>query len=110
MFRISKAEEPSRTTLTIDGQLSADSIAAVETCCNQARSNGRPVQLYLRDVTSVDQAGQSLLSRLAARGIHLAASGVYTSYLVQAVTGAEKAPRDSPSENNGLAKAARRTR
>jgi ABC-type transporter Mla MlaB component len=110
MFRITKAEEPSRTTLTIDGQLSADSIAAVETCCNQAGSNGRLVHLYLRDITSVDQAGQTLLSRLAARGVHLAASGVYTSYLVQALTSAEKAPQNSPSENNGVAKAARRTR
>ena len=110
MFRITKAEEPSRTTLTIDGQLLADSIAAVETCCNQAGSNGRPVQLYLRDVTSVDQAGQKLLSQLAASGIQLLASGVYTSYLVQALTGAEKAPRNSPPENNCVAKVARRTK
>ena len=85
MFRITKAEEPRRTILTIDGQLSAESIAAVETCCNQAGSSGRAVQLYLRDVTSVDQAGKELLSRLAAHGVHLSARGVYTSYLIQAV-------------------------
>jgi len=53
-----------------------------------------PVQLYLRDVTSVDQSGQNLLSRLAAKGIDLVASGVYTSYLVQALTGAAKGPRN----------------
>jgi ABC-type transporter Mla MlaB component len=110
MFRITKADEPSRTTLTIDGQLSADSIAAVETCCSQAGSSGKPVQLYLRHVTSVDQAGQQLLSRLAARGIHLAASGVYTSYLVKALTCIEEAPQSSSPENNSAAKAARRTR
>jgi len=71
--------------VTIDGQLSEDSIALVETCCNQAKSNGKPVRLFLRDVSTVDQAGQTLLSRLAAKGIILAAKGVYTSYLVQSM-------------------------
>ncbi len=108
MFRITKAEEPSRTTLTIDGQLSADSIAAVETCCHQAGSSGRPVQLYLRDVTSVDQAGQKLLSRLAAAGIDLVATGVYTSYLVQALTSGENTNHNPPLGTNGAVKAGRR--
>lgn len=81
MFRITRAEEQSNTILTIDGQLSGDSIVAVETCCTQAGSNESPVQLDLRDVTSVDQAGQKLLRRLAANGIHLVASGLYTSFL-----------------------------
>jgi len=69
--------------VTVDGQLSGDSIEVVETCCDQAESNGKPVQLFLRDVTTIDQAGRTLLARLAARGIRLIASGVYTSYLVQ---------------------------
>jgi len=109
MFRITKAEERSKTILTIDGQLSGESIATVETCCNQACSDGKPVQLYLRDVTSVDQAGQNLLSRLAAKGVHLAASGVYTSYLVQALTCGAEATRDSLPGNNGTANKAGRT-
>lgn len=109
MFRITKAEERSRTILTIDGQLLGDSIAAVETCCDQAGANGMPVQLYLRDVTSVDQAGQRLLSRLAAKGVDLVANGVYTSYLVQAVTCVENAP-ESGIGKNGAASIARRTK
>lgn len=88
MFRITRAEGRSKTVLTVDGQLSDESITAVETCCNQAKSSGKPVQLYLRDVTSVDQAGQNLLSRLAAGGVSVAAAGVYTSYLVETLTGA----------------------
>ncbi len=104
MFRITKAEEQSRTILTVDGQLSAESIAAVETCCSQAGSNGKAVQLYLRDVTSVDQDGQKLLTRLAARGIHLIASGVYTSYLVQALIKGENGSRNSAVEKHRIAK------
>ena len=85
MIRVTRADELSRTVVTIDGQLSGDTIAIVETCCNQAKSNGRPVELFLRDVSIVDQAGRTLLSRLASQGVRLVGSGVYTSYLVQSV-------------------------
>jgi hypothetical protein len=102
MIHISKTEEPSRTLLTIDGQLSGDSIDVIETCCTQARSGGKAVQVFLRDVTGVDQGGRMLLSRLIAKGIRLAASGVYTSYLVQELSPAE------PAHGNGVSKAARK--
>jgi hypothetical protein len=83
MFRISKVDEESRTVMTIEGQLSGDYIEAVETCCDQAISTGRQVDLFLRDVSTIDQRGRALLRRLVAKGVHLLASGVYTSYLVQ---------------------------
>lgn len=85
MFRVSKAEEGSRTVVTIDGQLSGDSIEVVGNCCDEAVSTGKPVRLFLRDVSAVDQAGRALLSRLAAKGVQVIASGVYTSYLVRAL-------------------------
>jgi hypothetical protein len=85
MFLVSKSEEPSLTIITVDGQLAGDSIAVVETCCDLAISAGKAVQLFLRDVPMVDQAGRALLCRLAARGVQMLASGVYTSYLVEAL-------------------------
>lgn len=110
MIRVTKTDEPSRTIVTIDGQLSADSIAVVETCCSQAESNEKPVHLFLRDVTTVDHAGQMLLRRLAQKGIHLLASGVYTSYLVQALSPADTAPQTPPIDTDGVAaKATQRT-
>ena len=99
MIRVTKTEEQSRTIITIDGQLSGDSIAVVEACCNQAKSNGKPIELFLRDVTTVDQAGQMLLSRLAAMGVRLIARGVYTSYLVQSLTSDKAAPVHPAVEN-----------
>jgi hypothetical protein len=93
MIRVTRADELSRTLVTIDGQLSGDTITIVETCCDQARSNGRPVELFLRDITIVDPAGRTLLSRLASQGIRLIGAGVYTSYLVQSLT-APDARRD----------------
>jgi ABC-type transporter Mla MlaB component len=85
VFRVSKAEEKTRTIVTIDGELSGDYIEVVETCCDQAISAGKPVRLFLRDVPAVDQASRALLCRLAAKGVRLLARGVYTSYLVRAL-------------------------
>ena len=95
MFRAGKVEGRSRTIVTIDGQLSGDYIEAVETCCDQAMCRGKPVHLFLRDVSTVDQAGRALLCRLAAKGVRLLASGVYTSYLVRALSPAGTEPRSS---------------
>jgi ABC-type transporter Mla MlaB component len=83
MFRVSRTEERSRTVITIDGQLSADSVEVIGTCCDQAQSADKPVHLFLRDVSSIDRAGRALLCRLAAKGVRLIASGVYTSYLIR---------------------------
>ncbi len=86
MFRISKVEEQPRTVITVAGQLTADYIGVVEACCDQVISTGRPTDILLRDVTAIDQAGRALLRRLAARGVRLLASGIYTAYLVQELT------------------------
>ena len=50
MIRITKTEKRSHTIIAIDGQVSIDTFAVIETCCCQAESHGKPVQLFLRDV------------------------------------------------------------
>ena len=84
MLRVTRGEEPSRTVITLDGQLADDGVEFMETCCNQALLRGKPVKLFLRDVSTVDGAGRALLCRLASKGVHLLSSGVYTSYLIRA--------------------------
>jgi len=85
MIRIITAERSAYTTITVDGQLSADSVETVETCCNQARQQGKSVRLFLRDVSLIGEEARELLRRLAANGVVLKASGIYTSYLVQMI-------------------------
>lgn len=77
MLRVTKADEPSRTIVTIDGQFTGDRIEVVGTCCDQAISAGKPVFLFLRNVTSVEPAGYNLLRRLAGKGVHLLAGSAY---------------------------------
>ncbi|MGJ5818629.1 hypothetical protein [Paludibaculum fermentans] len=92
MFRISTVKEPSHTTIMVDGQLMSDSVETVENCCDEEISAGKPVELLLRDLTTIDQAGRALLRRLSRKGVHLLANGVYTSYLVEALNPAKRSP------------------
>jgi ABC-type transporter Mla MlaB component len=85
MLRVTEAEGPARTIITIDGRLSSDYVALIENSCNKAQSKGKEVQLFLRDVATIDEAGRALLRRLGAKGVQLLGKGVYTSYVLQAL-------------------------
>jgi hypothetical protein len=85
MIRIMTADESELTMITVDGQLTGDCIQVVETSCDQARSNGKPIWLFLRDVSVIGEDGQVLLRCLAKKGVRLKASGIYTSYIVQSI-------------------------
>jgi len=70
-----------------DGEICTECIESLERCCEEALRDGKPVDLILRDITRVDEAGQTLLWRLAARGVCLFANGVYVSYLLDNIRG-----------------------
>jgi hypothetical protein len=95
MFRVSKTEERSRTVIVLDGQLMGDYVEAIEACCCQAISSGKPVHLFLRDISTVDESGCAMLRRLAAKGVSVFASGVYTSYLVQSLVASGADPSNA---------------
>ena len=101
MIRIMTGDEPGLTMITVDGQLAGEYVQAVETSCDQARSNGKPVCLFLRDVSIVSQEGQALLRRLSTKGVRLKASGIYTSYIVQSIQ--PHVGRNRPRQSEGTA-------
>jgi ABC-type transporter Mla MlaB component len=86
VFRVNKSEGCSHTTITVDGKVSHDCIEVIESFCDEQLSAGKPVHLFLRDVTTVDQAGRALLERLAAKGVRLRAQGIYNSFIVRELT------------------------
>jgi hypothetical protein len=92
MIRVLTADEPNATTITVDGQLVGDSVDAVEKCSDQAIYQGKPVYLFLRDVSHIDEHGRSLLSRLNGKGVRLSASGVYSSYIVAEISKGQRQP------------------
>lgn len=109
MIRVTKTEKRSRTVVTIDGQLADESSTVVESWRSQAEANRKPVHLFLRDVGTVNQAGTILLRRLAGKGAHLLASGLYTSYVVQTLGADDTAAQDfSPGPEHRSAEVTRR--
>jgi hypothetical protein len=101
MIRLTKSEERERTVITIDGQLSGDYIQGVEICCNQAVSEGKPFDVFWHDVLTIDESGRARLTRLAAKGIRLLATGMYTSYVVRDHVAAGSRASGSPSAAAG---------
>ena len=85
MIRIMTADEPTYREIIVDGKLSGECVELVETFCDEAIGNGKPVQLYLRDVSTIDESGRALLGRLSTKGIRLKAAGLYSSYVVDLV-------------------------
>jgi ABC-type transporter Mla MlaB component len=80
------ATEPKLITITVNGELSGEYVDAVETCATQALAQRGPIQLYLRDVSTIDEKGRALLARLATKGVRLGAAGVYYSHIVSKIS------------------------
>ncbi len=96
MIRIMTVDEPASTTITVDGKLSDESIEPVETCCIQALSQGKPVRLYLRDVSAIDERARTMLRNLAAEGVNLSANGIYSAFIVHEIQSEGQRKRRSP--------------
>ena len=88
MIRIMTADGAASTIITVDGMLSSEGIEPVETCCMQALSRGKPVLLHLRQVSTFDERGRTMLRRLAAEGVELTANGIYSAYIVDEIQSA----------------------
>jgi hypothetical protein len=82
MIRIFTTQGPAANTIIIDGQLVGAYVKEVESCVSQALEQQKPVHIFLRNVSNIDDQGRALLSRLAVQGVKLSASGVYSSYFV----------------------------
>ena len=100
MIRILTTNEPTAIMVTVDGQLVGDYVDAVDTSVAQALTQGRAVQLFLRDVSHIDEHGRELLSRLATKGVELSASGVYSRYIV-AEAGSKRTGPPAATPTNG---------
>jgi hypothetical protein len=85
MIRIQPAKNPGGITIAIDGQLIGEYVAEIEASIRESTEQYKGVELFLRNVSHIDEAGQELLSRLAAQGVELRAAGLYSSHVVKQV-------------------------
>src|ERR1700736_5213750 len=82
MIRIQAANNPGGVTIAIDGQLIGEYVAEVEDSIRKSMEQNNGVHLFLRNVSHIDEMGHALLSRLAAQGVELSATGLYSSHVV----------------------------
>jgi hypothetical protein len=85
MLRITHAQTEEGQRWKLCGQLTGPWVAELRACWEyhrQAGASGRAV-VDLRDVTSIDESGEELLSEMRRAGAELAAAGVYTQHLLE---------------------------
>jgi ABC-type transporter Mla MlaB component len=82
MIRIQAAAKPGGITIAIDGQLIGEYVAEIEASIGKSREQHKAVDLFLRNVSHIDEEGHALLIRLAAQGVELRAAGLYSSHIV----------------------------
>lgn len=85
MIRIQATYNSDTITIAIDGQLIAEYVPEVEASIRESIEQYKAVHLFLRNVSHIDEAGHALLSRLAAQGVDLSATGLYSSHVVTQV-------------------------
>jgi len=85
MIRIQAANNPDGVTIAIDGQLIGEYIAEIDASIRKPMEQCNDVHLFLRNVSHIDELGHALLSRLAAQGVELSATGLYSSHVVTQV-------------------------
>jgi len=93
MIRIQADNNPGGITIAIDGQLIGEYVAEVEASVRKSGEQYKNVQLFLRNVSNIDEKGHALLSRLAAQGVELSATGIYSSHVVGQLTSVEFPPK-----------------
>ncbi len=86
MIRIMSATEPKGITITVEGSLAGDYVETLDSCVKEAIGALKPIHVFLRDVSDIDESGRELLARLVTQGVRLRAAGVYSSYIVAAIS------------------------
>jgi len=85
MIRIQADNKPGGITIAIDGHLIGEYVTEVEESIRTSLERYNDVHLFLRNVSHIDEMGHALLSRLAAQGVQLSATGLYSSHVVAEV-------------------------
>jgi len=87
MLRITLQEDGTLWRLHLAGRLAGAWVAETENTWRCAVASGRPVEIDMRDVTGIDEAGRCLLCAMNREGARLIAKGVAMEALVEEITG-----------------------
>jgi hypothetical protein len=99
MLRITVHEDGTLCRLELEGRLGGPWVAETEHAWRSSSCPDKQIEVDMRQITGVDDAGRKLLSAMHQAGAHLVAVGVAMTALVEEITG--KQPSTAPSGNRG---------
>lgn len=87
MLRITIVDTPAEQRLVLEGKLTEPSIAELELAWEKARNErrGRECVVDLNEITTIDQCGKAILTRMFNEGAQFIAQGVATAHLIRAI-------------------------
>lgn len=86
-MRITLQEDGTLLRLHLAGRLAGAWVAETENTWRCALAFGKPVEIDMRDVTGLDEAGRRLLRVMNQEGARLIAKGLAMEALVEEITG-----------------------
>ena len=87
MLRITLQEDGALLRLHLAGRLAGAWVAETENTWRCALVSRRPVEIDMRELTGIDEAGRRLLQAMNQEGARLIAKGVAMEALVEEITG-----------------------
>jgi hypothetical protein len=87
MLRITVQEDATVWRLHLAGRLASVWVDETENIWDSAQTCGKQVEIDMREVTGIDEAGRRLLRAMNQAGARLIAKGVAMKALVEEITG-----------------------
>jgi hypothetical protein len=87
MLRITVQNDGTLWRLHLAGRLAGAWVAETENTWRSAAESGRPVEIDMREVTGIDEAGRCLLHSMNQAGARFIAKGVAMEALIEEITG-----------------------
>jgi hypothetical protein len=87
MLRITLHQESERCRLELSGKLYGPWVGETETVWRSAACSGKRIEVDMREVTGVDDAGYKLLAAMHVAGAVFVAQGVEVTAFVEEITG-----------------------
>jgi len=87
MLRITLHQNGEQCRLELSGKLYGPWVGETETVWHSAACSGKQIEVDMREVTGVDDAGYKLLAAMHRAGACFTAEGVATTALIEEITG-----------------------
>jgi hypothetical protein len=106
MLRITVHEDGMLCRLELAGRLGGPWVAETEHAWRSSLCSGKQIEIDMRELTGVDDAGRELLLAMHLAGVRLVVEGVWMKALVEEITGNQ--PIDAPMGQSRKKESSRR--